>query len=94
MRSLKDGYVFHDPENKVNEQYVTLYSISDEVFFIPMKKHLEKYKLNSQSIRGTITQIHFTKAKVFYDIVDDYWGYLFERVDSINVGKDQIEQEL
>jgi len=32
--------------------------------------------------RGIITAVRFTKAKVFYDIVDDYSGDLHTRVDS------------
>lgn len=34
---------------------------------------------------GTITSVKFTKAKVFYDIVDDYSGELITHIDSAMV---------
>jgi hypothetical protein len=34
---------------------------------------------------GTITAVKFTKAKVFYDILDDYSGRIFPEIDSTYV---------
>lgn len=67
--------------------------IGQEITFIPMERHCEKYSIAKNWGYGIITAVKFTKAKVFYDIVDDYWGILFDNVDSINVNELKIEIE-
>lgn len=34
---------------------------------------------------GVIVSVRFTKAKVWYDILDDYTGNVFRDIDSCNV---------
>jgi hypothetical protein len=65
--------------------YPSIYDIGDKVEFIPMIRHCIKYKIDEESYIGVITSIKFTFGKVFYTIVDDYYGYLFENVDSAKV---------
>ena len=60
-------------------------SIGQKVIFIPMERHCDERKIEKSKGFGTITAVKFTRAKVFYDIVDEYWGNLFDCVDSINV---------
>ena len=72
---------------KENTIYESLYAIGDTVVFIPMYRHQKQYGIQEFPIEGVITAVRFTKAKVFYDIVDDYCGKLFDNVDSIKVGE-------
>jgi hypothetical protein len=65
--------------------YPSALEIDQRVSFTPMEKHCNEYKIAKDEGFGTIIAIRFTKAKVFYDVVDDYWGILFRDVDSINV---------
>jgi len=41
--------------------------------------------ISQQERFGTIVSVRFTKAKVFYDILDDYYGVIFKKVDFSNV---------
>jgi hypothetical protein len=67
------------------KEYFSLYDINDIVEFYPMSSHCEKYEIEKELFTGRITSIRFSNAKVFYNIVDDYYGYLFDNVDSCNV---------
>ena len=59
----------------------------DEVQFRPMYRHRRRYGISDEWFIGTIVGIRFTKAKVFYDIVDDYYGRLYANIDSAKVRK-------
>jgi hypothetical protein len=61
------------------------YSIDDSITFIPMFKQATEMGIAQEQMEGTIVSIRFTKAKVFYDILDDYYGRVFTNVDSSNV---------
>jgi hypothetical protein len=60
------------------------FSPGDNVTFYPMECHCAKYKIEKEKLYGTVVAVRFTKAKVFYDVIDDYWGKLFDNVDSCN----------
>lgn len=62
--------------------FPSVYDIGDEVVFFPMASHVEEYNICRKPKLGTIKAIRFTEAKVLHDIVDDYYGYMFENVDS------------
>lgn len=66
-------------------EYISSLEIGQSVKFTPMERHCRQYGIEKSSGYGTITAIKFTKAKVFYDVVSDYWGILFDTVDSANV---------
>jgi hypothetical protein len=66
-------------------EYTSALEMSQSVRFTPMEKHCVEHHIAKNEGFGIIVGIRFTKAKVFYDIVDDYWGILFRDVDSINV---------
>lgn len=68
--------------------FPSLYKIGDNISFIPMFIHTNKYQISNEKRYGIITAVRFTKSKVFYDIVDDYNGYLFDNVDSSNVSNE------
>jgi hypothetical protein len=38
--------------------------------------------VEQEEMCGTIVAVRFTKAKVFYDILDDYYCKVFTNVDS------------
>lgn len=60
-------------------------SIDDAVNFKPMARHAEKYCIDQESRFGKIVAVRFTIAKVFYDVLDDYLGVIFDGVDSAYV---------
>ena len=61
------------------------HAIGDEVTFVPMYRQQQKYGISAEQQYGTIIAVRFTKAKILYDIVDDYYGILFDNVDSCKV---------
>jgi len=65
--------------------FPSFYGIDDMVTFIPMFRHQEKYGIVLNYGIGRIVAVRFTKAKVFYDIIGDYHGILFDNVDSNNL---------
>lgn len=73
---------------KMNEEanFPAQFGIDDAVSFVPMFKHQELYGIAAQELEGTVVAVRFSKAKVFYDIVDDYFGKLFDEVASDKVG--------
>jgi hypothetical protein len=69
-------------------------SIDDSVTFIPMFKQAKKMGIKQEEIDGTVVAVRFTKAKVFYDILDDYYGKVFTNVDSSYVNKIEVSKKL
>lgn len=65
------------------------YNIDDKVAFIPMYRHCKKLGIKKDESRGMIIAVRFTKTKVFYDILCEYYGIIFDNVDSSNI----IEQK-
>lgn len=65
--------------------FTSTLGIDQKVEFTPMQRHCLAYSIASEVLYGTITAVRFTKAKVFYDIIDDYFGILFDSVDSSKV---------
>ncbi len=61
--------------------------INDRVRFQPMAWQADELGIAQEYGFGTITAVRFTPAKVFYDIIDDYYGILFSDVDSSYVDK-------
>lgn len=72
-------------EDYIPNTFISPIAIGDRVSFEPMFRHCEMYCIAQSSGFGRVVAIKFTKAKVFYDIVDEYWGYLFDCVASENV---------
>ena len=58
------------------------FDIGQEVSFIPSSKQSRQLSITRDSGLGRIVAIRFTKAKVFYDVVDDYYGIIFQNLDS------------
>jgi hypothetical protein len=67
-------------------------SIDDSVTFIPMFKQATEMGIEQEEMFGTVVAVRFTKAKVFYDILDDYYGKVFTNVDSSYVNKIEIKK--
>lgn len=63
-------------------EFSSALEIDQKVLFTPMQRHCEKYAIEGSKGYGVIVSVKFTKAKVFYSIVDDYYGILFDDVDS------------
>ena len=69
-------------------------SIDDLITFTPMFKQAKKMGIKQEEMEGIIVAVRFTKAKVFYDILDDYYGKVFTNVDSSYVNKIEIFNKL
>lgn len=61
--------------------YPSAFAIDEFIAFNPQIFDTEE----ANWVRGQIIGIEFTRAKVFYTIVDDYHGEVFKKVDSIRV---------
>jgi len=66
-------------------EYPSQYEIGDHVRFYPRAKDLIRMAISDELRFGKIVAVRFTEAKVFYDILDDYYGEIFKDVDSIDV---------
>ena len=69
-------------------------NIDDLITFTPMFKQAKKMGIKQEEIDGTVVAVRFTKAKVFYDILDDYYGKVFTNVDSSYVNKIEVSKKL
>ena len=69
-------------------------SIDDVSTFTPMFKQAKKLGIKQEQMYGTVVAVRFTKAKVFYDILDDYYGRVFTNVDSSYVNKLEVFNKL
>jgi hypothetical protein len=69
-------------------------SIDDLVTFTPMFKQAKKLGIKQEQMYGIVVAVRFTKAKVFYDILDDYYGKVFTDVDSSYVSEIEIFNKL
>jgi hypothetical protein len=75
-----------EPETKVkNHIFESTYAIGDVVEFIPMYRDRTAFGIDGEKQDGVIVSVRFTKAKVFYDCLSDYYGVLFRDIDSCNV---------
>lgn len=71
------------------------FGIDDQINFIPSAKQCEDMAIERSPRIGTIVGVRFSKAKVFYDVLDDYYGIIFTKLDSSFVTATQAElQEL
>ncbi len=59
--------------------------IDEDVSYRPMNHQLMDLGLEDKWRDGRIVAVRFTKYKVFYDILDDYYAILFNTVDSTRV---------
>lgn len=62
--------------------------IDEEVYFRPMYHQQMDLGIADEWREGTVVAVRFTRAKVFYDILDTYYGVLFNTVDSVKVRKE------
>lgn len=65
-------------------------NIDDSVTFTPMFKQAKKLGIKQEQMYGTVVAVRFTKAKVFYDILNDYYGKVFTNVDSSYVSEIEV----
>jgi hypothetical protein len=77
-------------EEFVNEEanFPAQFEIGESVSFITNEGEEERW--------GSVVKVSFTKAKVFYDILDDYTSTVIECIDSVFVkslkGKELTEK--
>ena len=72
-------------EQFINEgatEFPSAHSIDDQVEFVPSAKQAEDRNITRDIRLGTVVKVSFSKAKVFYDILDDYYGEIFTNLDS------------
>jgi hypothetical protein len=67
------------------QDFFSSHAIDDEIEFIPMFFQQQKLGITEDIREGKVVAVRFTKAKVFYDILDEYYGIIFENVDSSKV---------
>jgi hypothetical protein len=69
-------------------------NIDDSITFTPMFKQATEMGIAQEEMDGKVVAVRFTKAKVFYDILDDYYGKVFTNVDSSYVNKIEVFNKL
>lgn len=76
----------------MSKEFFSNFGIDDEVSFRPMFRHQTAMGIADQPLSGKIVAVRFTKAKVFYDILDDYRSVVFDGVDSVKVWREELTQ--
>ena len=68
----------------INEetQFPSAHNIGDFVTFTPTAKQSDERMIEREPRFGNIVKVSFSKAKVFYDVLDDYFGEIFTDIDS------------
>jgi hypothetical protein len=78
------------------ENFESKLNIDSNVLFTPMYRHCQEMGIKPGKMYGKVVSVRFTKAKVFYDVLDDYYGKVFSNVDSCNVNEivsKQLEEQ-
>lgn len=68
-------------------EFPSQFTINEEVTFYPMYRHQQEMGIASDCLQGKVVAVRFTEAKVFYDIYNNYWGKIFDNVDSVKIAK-------
>lgn len=66
-------------------QLESRFGIGEKVEFVPMFRHSQNMGIEQEEMSGEVIAIRFTKSKVFYDILDDYYAKVFDNVESSKV---------
>lgn len=69
-------------------------NIEDSVEFIPMFRQAKKMGIKQEKLWGEVIAVRFTKAKVFYDVLDDYYGKVFKNIESSYVNEHKIFKKI
>lgn len=67
------------------QAFFSNHSIDDEVEFVPMFRQQNELGISDEVREGKVIAVRFTKPKIFYDILDIYYGIIFKEVDSVKV---------
>lgn len=69
----------------MTQDFFSTHAIDENIEFIPMYHQQLKHGISNEKRYGMIVAVRFTKPKVFYDILDEYYATIFENVDSAKV---------
>jgi len=75
-------------------QFPAAHNIDDLVSFVPSAKQCDDRMIEREYRYGTVVKVSFSKAKVFYDILDDYFGEVFPDIDSSFIKVEPKPKEL
>lgn len=72
---------------KMNEEanFPAAHDIDDMIEFVPMYRQQQAHGISAEVRDGKVVAVRFSKMKVFYDILDIYYGVIFDNVDSSKV---------
>lgn len=77
---------------KEAQTFGSQFAIDEQVEFRPMYRHQQEHGIADENLTGTIVSVRFTRAKVFYDVLSDYHGIIFDKVDSAKVYKNRVRE--
>lgn len=64
------------------QDFFSTHAIDDVIEFHPTAQQAKELCIVREPRNGTVVAVRFTKPKVFYDILDEYYGIVFRNVDS------------
>lgn len=67
------------------------FQINDECSFVPTFKQQTEMGISPEQMEGKVVAIRFTEAKIFYDVFNNYYGWVFNNVPSEKVFKSMWE---
>lgn len=67
------------------QAFFSNFQIEDEVDFVPMFRQQQEHGISDEIREGKVVAVRFTISKIFYDILDTYYGVIFKEVDSAKV---------
>lgn len=67
------------------KEFQSQFGIGEEVSFEPSFRHQKEKLIPAGRRFGSIVAVKFTKSKVFYDVLGDTCGTVFDGLDSASV---------
>lgn len=61
------------------------FQIDEDCSFIPTARQIKEKAIAEEPLEGKVVAIRFTEAKIFYDILSDYYAEVFKDVPSEKV---------
>jgi hypothetical protein len=86
--------LFEEFINEKARQFPSAHDIGDFVSFVPSAKQCKDRMIEREYRYGMIVKVSFSSAKVFYDILDDYYSEIFPDIDSSFIRGEQKIKEL
>lgn len=78
----------------IKREFSSQFDVDEKVEFVVSARDADKMKIEREWSDGQIVAVRFTKSKVFYDVLSEYYGFVFRDIDSCGVRQKQFLTDL